>query len=830
QIHPLVCAPYNADFDGDQMAVHVPLSLGARKEAKELMLSTNNLLKPAFGTPVTVPTQDMVLGCYYLTIDHDNSKGEGKYFSSFEEAVIAYEQGIVELHARIKVRYKGEKLDTTVGRLLFNQIIPEEFDWPYINQKLDKGFLTRLVANFHRSFGNEKTTIFLDRVKDLGFRYATKSGTTIGIDDVQIPDTKELILQEADEKVQVAEEFHNEGLMTEEEIYLRLIDIWNDATNEVERAMMRQIQVDPFNPIYMMAISGARGNPAQVKQIAGMRGLMADPSGRIIPMPIRSNLREGLTVLEFFISTHGARKGLADTALRTADSGYLTRRLIDVAQDVIIHEADCGTAQGLTIEALKEGAEDVISLKERLVGRTTVEDVLNPETGEVIVSTGEEIDEDKAEEIVQAGIEKVNVRSVLFCRTRHGLCQKCYGRDLATGKIVDTGEAVGIIAAQSIGEPGTQLTLRTFHYGGITTTEDIIQGLPRIEELFEARKPKNNAYISEIKGIVSVSEEKSMRKITVSDIEGHEEISYIASFNSRLRVENGDHIEAGTQLVEGALNPHDILKIKGLPDVQKYIINEVQNVYRSQGVDINDKHIEVITRQMLKKVKVDDPGDADLLPGGLIDSFNFEDKNKEVMSEGKEPATAHPILLGVTKASLATESFLSAASFQETTRVLTEAAVEGKVDHLLGLKENVIIGKLIPAGTGLERKKSFFRQLSPQAITPEQHLAEILKNAPDEEDEFEDIPERDSSVQDIIDAITAATEEKLKEVMKETGAGETEEVKPEKKSSSKETAKKKTEKKAGSKAEKEDTGAKTKEKAKPKKAEAGKEKKTAGKK
>ncbi|MCD6309503.1 MAG: DNA-directed RNA polymerase subunit beta' [Candidatus Eremiobacteraeota bacterium] len=804
QIHPLVCTPYNADFDGDQMAVHVPLSLGARKEAKELMLSTKNMLKPAFGTPVTVPTQDMVLGCYYLTIEHDAGKGEGKYFSSPEEAILAYEHGIVELHARIKVKYKGEKLDTTPGRLIFNQIIPDDFNWPYINEKLDKGYLTRLIANFHRKFGNERTQAFLDRIKELGFRFATKSGTTIGIDDVQIPDTKELILQEADEKVLVTEGHFFEGLMTEEEKYHRLVDIWNDATNEVERAMMRQIQTDPFNSIYMMAISGARGNPAQVKQIAGMRGLMADPSGRIIPLPIRSNLREGLTVLEFFISTHGARKGLADTALRTADSGYLTRRLIDVAQDVIIREEDCGTTQGLVAEALMEGQEEVIGLKERIIGRIALEDVIQPETGEVIVSAGEEIDEDKAELIVQAGITKVLVRSVLFCRTRHGLCRKCYGRNLANSQLVDTGEAVGIIAAQSIGEPGTQLTLRTFHYGGITTTEDIIQGLPRVEELFEARKPKNQACISEINGIISIGEEKDMRKITVSALEGDEKISYLVPFGTRLRVENGDHVEAGTQLTEGSLNPHDILKVKGVPEVQKYLINEIQKVYRSQGVDIHDKHIEVIVRQMLKKVKVDDPGDTDLLPGGLVDIFKFEDENKKARGEDKQPATAHPVLLGVTKASLATESFLSAASFQETTRVLTEAAVEGKIDHLMGLKENVIIGKLIPAGTGLARKKSMFRQIAPTAVTPEQQLAEIFK-APMKTGEGEDVIQ-------LAEAIATATEERLKELGREKTEDEEKqkEVKEEEKVEGKE---KKAGKKSKKKAEKKESKKKSEKKA-----------------
>jgi len=711
QIHPLVCTPYNADFDGDQMAVHLPLSAGAQAEARLLMLSSNNILLPAFGVPASTPTQDMVLGCYYLTIEKPNSKGEGRYFSSPDEAILAYEQGNIELQALVKVQIDKKIEETTVGRVIFNQAIPHHYGIQFFNETIGKKKLTRIVHDCHRKHGNSKTAILLDNIKELGFHFATKSGTTIGVDDIQIPPEKVDILKSADSEVDAAEEQYAMGLTTEEEKYKRIVTIWRKATDDVEEAMMRHL--DRLNPIFMMATSGARGNPAQVKQIAGMRGLMADPSGRIIPMPIRACLREGLSVLEYFISTHGARKGLADTALRTADSGYLTRRLIDVAQDIIVREDDCFTRDASYVTDIKESIDNVVvGIGERILGRVISEDVDHPETGERLADKGTEIVEALAERIEKAGIERVKVRSVLTCRTKHGVCIQCYGRNLATGHMVEIGETVGIIAAQSIGEPGTQLTLRTFHLGGVAS-EDIIQGLPRVEELFEARKPKNAAVIAEIDGILRITEEKNMRKLIIQNPNG-EERTYIVPFSHRLkeirgiRPQDGTLVEAGTQLTDGPKNPHDILRIQGVVEVQRYLVDEIQKVYRSQGVDINDKHVEVIVRQMLRKVKVEDSGDTDLLPGSLVDVSDFEEANKKLMKESMElkPATARPVILGVTKASLATDSFLSAASFQETTRVLTEAAINGKIDPLLGLKENVIIGKLIPAGTGMTRYRN----------------------------------------------------------------------------------------------------------------------------
>lgn len=732
QIHPLVCGPYNADFDGDQMAVHLPLSAGAQAEARLLMLASNNILLPAYGVPATVPTQDMVLGCYYLTIEKPNSKGEGRYFSSAEEAILAYYEGIIELQALIKVKL-DKIVETTCGRLFFNQAIPREYGFPFINDVIMKKGLSHLVHDCHRRFGNLKTAVLLDNIKELGFEFATKSGTTIGVDDVQIPPEKSSILQSADSKVFEAESQYAMGLTTDEEKYRTIVRIWTKATNDVEQAMMRHL--DKLNPIFMMATSGARGNPAQVKQIAGMRGLMADPSGRIIPLPIRSNLREGLSVLEYFISTHGARKGLADTALRTADSGYLTRRLIDVAQDIIVREPDCGTKESVYVTDIKEGVE--VGIGERLLGRIAAEDVFDPANGELLINKGEEIKEEEAEKIERAGFEKVRVRSVLTCKTRHGVCVQCYGRNLATGKLVEIGETVGIIAAQSIGEPGTQLTLRTFHYGGVAV-EDIIQGLPRVEELFEARKPKGTAVIAEIDGIFSISEERSLRKLMLKNPTTGEERVYLVPFSARLKdfqgrkLQEGSHIEAGRQLTEGAKNPHDVLRIQGVVEVQKYLVDEIQIVYRSQGVDINDKHVEVIVRQMLRKVKVEDPGETELLPGSLVDTADFDEANAKIMKEFRDPekaAKARPVILGVTKASLATDSFLSAASFQETTRVLTEAAINGKVDPLLGLKENVIIGKLIPAGTGMSR----YRNVEIEIIDEDGQVIETLDEMKPEE-------------------------------------------------------------------------------------------------
>ncbi len=704
QIHPLVCTAYNADFDGDQMAVHVPLSAEAQAEARLLMLSTNNILLPASGRPVTTPTQDMVIGCYYLTQKKEGAKGEGRYFSSPNEVHMAYAEKQIELHARIYVRWKGELLETTAGRVFFNEILPDELGFQ--NTVVGSKELGKLVGDLYRLFGNTQTAEVLDEVKRLGFHYATISGTTVALCDVTSPPEKQSLIEAAEEQVETVEQQHRRGLLTAEERYQRICDIWTKTKEEVTRAM--EEHSDDFNPIWMMARSGARGNVSQLSQLAGMRGLVADPTGKTIEIPIKANFREGLTVLEYFNSTHGTRKGLADTALRTADSGYLTRRLVDVAQDVIVREVDCGTEQGVTMTAIKDVSRDseqiIESLSERLTGRVTASPILHPETGEVLVEANQLIDEELAEKVEKLGVEKAEIRSVLTCRTRHGVCAFCYGRNLATGKLVEVGEAVGTIAAQSIGEPGTQLTMRTFHTGGVAG-DDITAGLPRVEELFEARKPKGQAIITEVAGRTSITENKGVRKVVVATEDGDEQ-SYTVPYGARLKVRDGGSVEAGDQLTEGSVNPHDILKVKGVRAVQSYLVREVQDVYRSQGVDINDKHIEVIIRQMLRKVKIEKPGDTELLPGGLVDSFEFEDENARVVAEGGEPAVAKPALLGITKASLATESFLSAASFQETTRVLTDAAIKGKCDPLLGLKENVIIGKLVPAGTGMSHYRT----------------------------------------------------------------------------------------------------------------------------
>lgn len=708
QIHPLVCTAYNADFDGDQMAVHVPLSAEAQAEARILMLSAHNILSPSNGRPIATPTQDMVLGCYYLTIQRDNCVGEGKVFGDTMEVMYAYEVGAIELHAKIKVRLNGQFVETTPGRVIFNDRVKLDLDpdpvanFQITNCVIDKKNLGSLVGRCARTHTVAKTAEILDQIKRLGFRFATQSGTTIAIDDVTIPPEKKAILDEAEKHVEQVEEQFKRGLITSDERYQRFIDIWTKAKENVTEAMIKGL--DRINPVYMMSTSGARGNTSQLAQLAGMRGLMTDPSGRIIDLPIRANFREGLNVLEFFISTHGARKGLADTALRTADSGYLTRRLVDVAQDVIVREEDCKTTEGILVSAITEGNEEIEKLRERIVGRLPIDDICHPETKEVLVRAGEEITEELADKVDKSGIKEVLIRSVLTCRSRYGVCIKCYGRNLATGKLVDVGEAVGIIAAQSIGEPGTQLTMRTFHTGGVAG-DDITQGLPRVEELFEARKPKGQALISEINGVCKITEVKGIRRISVISDSGEEKV-YQVPFGSRIRVKEGALIQAGDLLTEGSANPHDILKVKGSYGVQMYLVEQVQDVYRSQGVGINDKHIEVVVRQMLRKRKVETSGDTDLLPGGLVDVFELEDENSRVEANGGEPATARPVLLGITKASLATESFLSAASFQETTRVLTEASIKGKVDPLLGLKENVIIGKLVPAGTGMSRYRN----------------------------------------------------------------------------------------------------------------------------
>ncbi len=741
KLHPLVCTAYNADFDGDQMAVHVPLSAEAQAEARLLMLAAYNILNPKDGKPVVTPSQDMVLGCYYLTIQQDGAKGEGMYVHSLNEALLAHQNGHLALHAKIIVPAKSlnkksftEKqqnglIVTTLGKMIFNEIFPPEF--PYLNEPtkdnlmngtsdeyfiyekgtsfkevirrvpdkgaVKKGFLGTIIAEAFRRFKTTQTSVLLDKIKELGYKYSTKAGITIAVSDAVIPKEKREILQDAEAKVETVLTQYRRGLITEDERYDKVIDIWGKAKEKVTEVLMNTL--DPLNSIYMMANSGARGNVSQITQLAGMRGLMANPSGRIIELPIKSNFREGLTVLEFFISTHGARKGLADTALRTADSGYLTRRLVDVAQDVIVREDDCGTDKGIIVTEIQDGNEVIESLYDRIVGRTANETIRSPETGEIIVKRNEEIDEQIASLIIKANIKKVNIRSVLTCRTHYGVCKKCYGRNLATGEKVEIGEAVGIIAAQSIGEPGTQLTMRTFHTGGVAG-DDITQGLPRIQELFEARNPKGQAVISEIDGeIKEIRETRERREIEiVGEIESK---IYQIPYGSRIKVVSGQKVFAGDVLTEGSIDPKELLRVKGVIGVQGYILQEVQRVYRLQGVEINDKHIEVMVKQMLRKVRVLDNGDTNLLPGAIIEIRDFEIANREVLLQGKMPAVSRPILLGITKASLETESFLSAASFQETTRVLTDAAIKGKIDRLLGLKENVIIGKLIPAGTGL---------------------------------------------------------------------------------------------------------------------------------
>ena len=724
KIHPLVCTAYNADFDGDQMAVHIPLSVEAQAEARFLMLSVNNMLKPQDGKPVVSPTQDMVMGMYYLTLIQPDAKGEGSIFADEDEAIMAYQLGYVSLQAKVKVRRTGtfdgepiaKTIDTTVGRVILNQSIPQNLGYVDRTDKehcldleieftVDKKQLSKIIERCFQRYDTTRTATMLDEIKRLGFMYSTRGAITVSVSDMTVPKEKPALLAKADEQVSKVQSLYNRGLLSNAEREKEVISIWDRTTKEVTEALMNGL--DEFNPIYMMATSGARGSTNQIRQLAGMRGLMADPSGKIIELPIRANFRDGLTVLEFFISSHGARKGLADTALRTADSGYLTRRLVDVSQDVIVREDDCFAAagepiRGITVSDIKNGNEIIEPLVDRLVGRTSVETVVHPETGEVLVEANEMISQDAANAIVDAGIEEVQVRSVLTCRAKHGVCSKCYGANLANGQPVNIGEAVGIIAAQSIGEPGTQLTMRTFHTGGVASAEDITQGLPRVEELFEARKPKGLAVITEISGKVSIQENKKKREVIVTNDDGESE-TYLIPFGSRLKVREGDVLEAGQELTEGPVNPHDILKIKGIKGVQNYLAREVQAVYRLQGVEINDKHIEVIVRQMLRKVKIESAGDTDLLPGEMVDVHRFEAENERVIQEGGQTASAKYVLLGITKASLATDSFLSAASFQETTRVLTEAAIKGKTDPLLGLKENVIIGKLIPAGTGLKR-------------------------------------------------------------------------------------------------------------------------------
>ena len=717
KLHPLVCTAFNADFDGDQMAVHVPLTPEAQAEARYLMLSVNNLLKPQDGKPVTVPTQDMILGAYYLTVQIDGEKGEGMYFSNKEEALMAYQNGDVGLHCKIKVKLskeidgeiKSKTIETTVGRIIYNEGIPQdlgfvdrtdpekafdlEIDFPVIKKNL--GTIIAKCINVH---GLSKSAEVLDYIKATGYKYSTKGAITVSVDDVAVPEAKKEILAKSEQEVENIRKQFKRGLITDDERYEAVIKVWEKATKDVTEAMKDNF--DDLNPIYMMAQSGARGNMNQLRQIAGMRGLMADTSGKAVEIPIKSCFREGLDALEYFISSHGARKGLADTALRTADSGYLTRRLVDVSQDLIIREDDCGTHDGIEVEEIREGNQVLEKLDERLVGRYLIEDLYHPETKELLCDTNTMITDDLAKKIMESGITKVKVRSILGCRSKYGACSKCYGMGLATRQRVAIGESVGIIAAQSIGEPGTQLTMRTFHTGGVAGG-DITQGLPRVEELFEARNPKGLAIITEIDGTVKINDEKKRKEVIVTSKDNSK--TYTISFGSKLKVKDGDEIKAGDPITEGSINPGDLLAVKGVEGVYTYIISEVQKVYRNQGVDINDKHIEVIARQMLKKVRIEDPGDSEFYTASLVDLLEVEFRNEELIAEGKKPATYKRVLLGITKASLATESFLSAASFQETTKVLTEAAIKGKVDNLMGLKENVIIGKLIPTGTGLRR-------------------------------------------------------------------------------------------------------------------------------
>ena len=744
KLHPLVCTAYNADFDGDQMAVHLPLSVEAQAECRFLLLSPNNLLKPSDGGPVAVPSQDMVLGIYYLTLEKEGDKGEGKYFKSENEAFLAYENKAITLHARINVRRTkvdkdGNKISKvvqcTLGRILFNEIImqdlgfvdrsnPEnaldlEIDF-HVGKKQLKQILDKCI-NIH---GATKTAEVLDDIKALGYKYSTRGALTVSISDMTVPEEKKEILAGAQDQAEFINNQFKRGLMTEEERYKAVVKTWFDADDVLTDKLITGL--DKYNNIFMMADSGARGSNQQIKQLAGMRGLMADTSGRTIELPIKSNFREGLDVLEYFISAHGARKGLSDTALRTADSGYLTRRLVDVSQDLIIREADCGLdadgqIPGMYVEAFMDGQEVIESLQDRITGRYAAEEIKHPETGEVLVKSNHMITPRRAKTVIDAGLTKVKIRTMLTCQSQVGCCAKCYGSNMATGQAVQVGEAVGIIAAQSIGEPGTQLTMRTFHAGGVAG-DDITQGLPRIEELFEARKPKGLAIISEFAGKVQIKDTKKKREVVITNKETGDMKAYLIPYGSRLKVMEGQEVEAGDELTEGSVNPHDILKIKGIRAVQDYMIREVQRVYRLQGVDINDKHVEVIVRQMLKKVRIEEGGDSDYLPGAMIDVLEFEKTNRELEERNLETAKAEQIILGITKASLATDSFLSAASFQETTKVLTDAAIKGKVDPLVGLKENVILGKLIPAGTGMKRYRNVKINTEEEELTLEDEI------------------------------------------------------------------------------------------------------------
>nr|WP_294468652.1 DNA-directed RNA polymerase subunit beta' [uncultured Sellimonas sp.] len=814
KLHPLVCTAFNADFDGDQMAVHLPLSVEAQAECRFLLLSPNNLLKPSDGGPVAVPSQDMVLGIYYLTQERPGVKGEGKFFKSVNEAILAYENQVITLHSRIKVRVsktmpdgtvKSGTVESTLGRFLFNEIIPQDLGFVdrtvegnelllEIDFHVGKKQLKKILEKVINTHGASATAEVLDNVKSIGYKFSTRAAMTVSISDMTVPPQKPQMIQQAQDTVDKITRNFKRGLITEEERYKEVVETWKATDDALTEALLSGL--DKYNNIFMMADSGARGSDKQIKQLAGMRGLMADTTGRTIELPIKSNFREGLDVLEYFMSAHGARKGLSDTALRTADSGYLTRRLVDVSQELSIREVDCvekgEEIPGMYVKAFTDGNEEIESLQERITGRYSCETICDKE-GNVIVKANHMITPKRAAAIVSQGVDengnaitKVKIRTILTCKSHLGVCAKCYGANMATGEPVQVGEAVGIIAAQSIGEPGTQLTMRTFHTGGVAG-DDITQGLPRVEELFEARKPKGLAIITEFAGTATINDTKKKREIIVTNNETGESKAYLIPYGSRIKIQDGAVLEAGDELTEGSVNPHDILRIKGLRAVQDYMIQEVQRVYRLQGVDINDKHIEVIVRQMLKKVRIEENGDSEFLPGTMVDALEFEDKNKELVAEGKEPATGEQIMLGITKAALATNSFLSAASFQETTKVLTEAAIKGKVDPLIGLKENVIIGKLIPVGTGMSKYRSI--KLNTDAMIEAQkeeearlrREAEEKENAKEEEkaeseetDENTETPDAEAEmteeipVEDAKETVDTASEEASEEESEET--------------------------------------------------------------
>ena len=780
KLHPLVCTAYNADFDGDQMAVHLPLSVEAQAECRFLLLSPNNLLKPSDGGPVAVPSQDMVLGIYYLTQERPGAKGEGKFFKSVNEAILAYENQIITLHSRIKVRVHKQmpdgstvtgNVESTMGRFILNEIIPQDLGFVdrsnpdnalalEIDFHVGKKGLKQILEKVINTHGATKTAEVLDDIKAMGYKYSTRAAMTVSISDMTVPAQKPQMLEEAQKTVDLITKNFNRGLITEEERYRAVVETWNETDKELTDVLLKGL--DQYNNIFMMADSGARGSNQQIKQLAGMRGLMADTTGRTIELPIKSNFREGLDVLEYFMSAHGARKGLSDTALRTADSGYLTRRMVDVSQELIIRETDCSENRseipGMYVKAFMDGKETIEGLKDRITGRFSCEDIKDKD-GNLIVKANHMITPSRANKIMSVGVDKdgnpieqVKIRTILGCRCHNGICSKCYGANMATGEAVQVGEAVGIIAAQSIGEPGTQLTMRTFHTGGVAG-DDITQGLPRVEELFEARKPKGLAIIAEFGGIATIKDTKKKREIIITNEETGESKTYLIPYGSRIKILDGAKLEAGDELTEGSVNPHDLLKIKGIRAVQDYMIREVQRVYRLQGVDIADKHIEVIVRQMLKKIRIENNGDSDFLPGILVDVLDFEDMNEELIAQGKQPAEGKQVMLGITKAALATNSFLSAASFQETTKVLTEAAIKGKVDPLIGLKENVIIGKLIPAGTGMKRYRNVVLSTDKN---PEDEISF------DDEVSFDDVA--DDVAEQVEDTEAAETEETTENV------------------------------------------------------------------